>query len=88
MCFKNPQNGYTEGITGAGIWTLLFGCIYFAIKGVWTHAIAGLILAFMTMGISWLIYPFFASGIMRKHYLRKGWVEVKSSAAELAMADH
>ena len=53
---------------------MLFGCIYFAAKGVWTHAVAGLILAIATGGISWVIYPFFAGKIMRTHYLRKGWM--------------
>jgi hypothetical protein len=76
MKFKNPINEYTEEIGSAGLWALLFGCLYFAIKGVWAHALVGLVLAIMTWGISWLIYPFFASNIMRKHYLRKGWVEV------------
>jgi len=49
------------------------GCLYFAAKGVWTHAVAGLFLALLTGGISRLVYPFFATRIMRTHYLRKGW---------------
>jgi hypothetical protein len=78
MTFKNPANGHTEAVPGlAWLWTLLFGFIYLAIRGVWTHAVAGLVLALMTAGISWLIYPFFASGILRNHYLKKGWVEVE-----------
>ncbi len=77
MRFRNPSNGYVEKVSGfAWFWVLLFGCIYFAVKGVWTHAVAGFILAFMTVGVSWLIYPLFASGIMRKHYLRKGCIEI------------
>jgi len=87
MWFKNPQNGYTEGIANAWVWALLFGCLYFAIKGVWTHAIVGLILAIMTMGLSWLIYPFFTDSIMRKHYLRSGWVELKPAPA-FSISDH
>ncbi len=61
----------------AWLWVLLFGFVYFAVKGVWTHAIAGLVLAFLTFGISWLIYPFFAGSIMRTNYLRKGWIQVQ-----------
>lgn len=77
MKFQNPSNGYVEEVSSvAWLWVLLFGVIYFAVKGVWTHAFAGLFLAIITGGISWLIYPFFASGIMRKHYLKRGWVEV------------
>jgi hypothetical protein len=67
------QNGYQEKANFCGLWCLLFGVIYFAVKGVWTHVFVGLILAFLTCGISWLIYPFFAGKIVRKSYLKKGW---------------
>ena len=78
MKFKNPLNNYIEEISPVTwLFVLLFGCIYFAIKGVWSHAFAGFLLALFTAGISWLIYPFFANEIMRKHYLRKGWIEIK-----------
>jgi hypothetical protein len=76
MRFENPANGYVEEVTYAPLWCLLFGCIYFAVKGVWTHAIAAAILAILTAGISWLVYPFFATDIMRTHYLRRGWIEL------------
>lgn len=77
MRFENPANGYVEEVTNAPLWCLLFGCIYFAVKGVWTHAIVGALLAIVTCTISWFIYPFFANQIMRTHYLRRGWVEIK-----------
>jgi hypothetical protein len=76
MRFENPVNGYVEEVRYAPLWCLLFGCIYFAVKGVWTHAIAALLLALVTAGISWLVYPFFATEIMRTHYLRRGWIEL------------
>ena len=78
MKFKNALNGYIEEISPyAWLWVLLFGCFYFVIKGVWRHALVSFLCALFTGGISWLIYPFFASSIMRKHYLREGWVEIK-----------
>lgn len=40
------------------------------------HAGVSGVLALVTAGIAWLIYPSFARGIMRTHYLRKGWEEV------------
>ena len=76
MNFENPTNGYRESVSSPWLWVLLFGTFYFAVKGVWTHAIVSLVLALLTVGITWLIYPFFASGIMRRHYLSKGWKEV------------
>ncbi len=78
MIFRNQQNGYEEEVSSiVFLWVLLFGGIYFAVKGVWAHAVVGLVLAFFTYGISWLRYPFFASSIMRRHYLKQGWVEVE-----------
>lgn len=78
MIFENPSNGYTEETSSlAWLWTLLFGSFYFAVKGVWSHTIVSLFLGILTWGISWLIYPFFASEIIRRNYLRGGWIEIK-----------
>ena len=75
MEFRNPSNNYTESVSSvAWLWVLLFGFFYFAIKGVWRHAVASLVLGMLTMGFSWLIYPFFAQSIMRNHYLKMGWI--------------
>lgn len=38
----------------APLWRLLFGGFYFAVKGVWTHAVAGLLLAMITFELSWI----------------------------------
>jgi hypothetical protein len=76
MAFRNPANGHVERIDGVWAWVLLLGCIYFAAKGVWTHAVAALLAAVVTGGLSWFVYPFFAGKVMRTHYLRKGWVAV------------
>ena len=77
MKFKNTQNDYIEEVSGlTWLWALLFGGIYFAVKGIWTHAIVGIVLAVPTFGLSWVIYAFFAKNIVRASYLKKGWVEV------------
>jgi len=75
--YKNPSNGYEETITDAGLLCLLFGPLYFAAKGVWTQAVVSLILAIVTFGLSWIVYPFLARGIVEKNYLRKGWVAIE-----------
>jgi hypothetical protein len=78
MKFRNPSNGYEEEVSSlTWLWCLLFGCFYFLVKGVWTHAIVGLILAMVTFWFSWLIYPFFAKGIIIKRYQRNGWILVE-----------
>jgi hypothetical protein len=76
--YRNPANDYVESASLPGLWCLLFGCFYFLAKGIWGHAIIAFLLAAPTLGLSWLIYPFFASGIVEKHYLRKGWIKEPS----------
>jgi hypothetical protein len=48
------------------LWCLLFGPFYFAAKGAWIHAVIALLAALVTMGLSWLVYPFFAKGIVNR----------------------
>jgi hypothetical protein len=77
MTFQN-STGYREQSNYCGLWCLLFGILYFAVKGCWVHVLVGLILALLTFGISWLVYPFFAGSIVRHSYLRAGWTEVNA----------
>jgi hypothetical protein len=74
--FRNPLNGYVEEVGTPWLWCLLLGCIYFAARGIWTHAVAAFLLAIFTGGISWLIYPLFARQILETNYLRRGWLPV------------
>ena len=79
MKFKNPQNNYIEKVSSplSWLWVFLIGPIYWAVQGVWRHAIAHLALAIITMSIAHFIYPFFTYSILKKHYLKLGWKEVK-----------
>lgn len=80
MKFKNPQNDYVEEVSDdTWLWALLFGGFYFAYKGIWIHFIIGLILAFVTFGVSWFIYPLFARSIVISHYQKSGWQEVSDA---------
>ena len=74
--FKNPTNGHTESVGPAWLWALLFGAFYFAYKGMWTHAIIGLILAIPTFGVSWVLYAVAAPSLLRKRYLHNGWLPI------------
>jgi len=79
MKFKNPANDYSEEISViVWFWMLLFGPFYFVFKGIWGHAVGSAVLVVLTGGIAWLIYPFFAKSIIRKHYLRHGWIEIEN----------
>ena len=61
MKYKNPANDYTEEISGplSWLWCLLFGPLYWVVKGVWRHAIAQFILNCATFFLAQLIYPIF-----------------------------
>lgn len=76
IAFTNPANNYTTtGTTPfTWLWCLLFGPLFFVYKGVWSHAVISIVAAFITFGISWLIYPFFASWAIKHHFQTKGWV--------------
>ena len=79
MKFKNLQNNYTENVSSplSWLWVLLLRPIYWAVQGVWRHAVVHLILAIITFDIAHVIYPFLTYSILRKHYLKLGWKEVK-----------
>ena len=80
IVFENPQNGDRETVSGlAWLWCVLFGFFYFAVKGIWRHAIIAFILAMITLGLSWLIYPSLANHIVRSSYLERGWRPVSNS---------
>lgn len=79
--FREPATGRTVSIANAGWWTLLFGCFYFLARGIYTHALISFGAAFITAGISWLIYPFFAQGVVRDHMIRQGWLAAVSAPA-------
>ena len=83
LAFENPANGCVEDIKRSAIYTLLFGFMYFVVRGVWTHAIAALVLAILTLGLSWLVYPLFAKRIMRTHYLQLGWVPIENDPSPI-----
>ncbi len=86
MKFENPDNGFTEEATTAvsWLWALLWPPLYYAVKGVWTHAIVSFVLGWVlgayTFGLSGIvigiIYAIMNNNIVRQHYLRKGWREV------------
>ena len=88
MQFKNQANGYTETVgVGAAFAMLLLGAAYLAYRGLWGHFAAWMLVlvpAAVASGgpgaLVWIpasiVYAFSIHSILRKDYLRKGWVEV------------
>ena len=82
MKFKNPANGHVEAPNYIFLWAFLFGFFYFAVKGIWPHAVivlvvgvaAGAASAGIGLWVFWFVYAFFAKGIVRNSYLKRdGW---------------
>lgn len=78
MEFQHPDSDYTEKSASffSWLWVLLFGPLYWVIRGVWRHAVAHLILVVITAGIAHFVYPFFTYAILEKHYLKQGWTKL------------
>ena len=71
--FVDPATGRVIRFGYAWLWTLLFGPLYFAWRGAWFHAAICLAAAVATLGLSWLVYPFLAARLLRRHYLCRGY---------------
>ena len=86
--FEHPQNGYRVRVNdGASfILTLLFGGFYFLARGSVRHFFLGLLLGLLTFGLSWLVYPFFAAGILRNMYFERGYNEVPTEDVSGSLA--
>lgn len=71
----HPVNGSTEEIWEGFSWPCLFcGFLWYMYKGMWGWGIIALILAFGTIGISWLIFPFFANAQYAQSLLDRGYL--------------
>jgi hypothetical protein len=90
--FRNPSNGYVEETTPVGAFFGAFGLglIFFAVKGLWPHVFAILLMivlsvmtgpfAVLLIPVMWLIYAFAAHSIIVSNYLKKGWARVDGTA--------
>ncbi|MEO7859509.1 MAG: SHOCT domain-containing protein [Nitrospirales bacterium] len=71
----HPLNDSTEEIWDGFSWPCLCcGFLWYMYKGMWGWGIIALILAFGTLGISWLIFPFFANEQHARSLLQRGYV--------------
>ncbi|MDE2792081.1 MAG: hypothetical protein OXI81_16885 [Paracoccaceae bacterium] len=71
MIIEHPSSGTQKTILGPlhRLWSFLFGCIYYAVKGMWGWAIISL---FTANGLL-LIFPLWNRAIVRSHYEKAGW---------------
>jgi hypothetical protein len=92
MQFRNPQTGYTETKTAPMLWTALFGGLYFLANGLWTPLLlwsACAVVSFAILGepgtllvlLVSLIFAAAGPDLIRRSYLRRGWVEVEETGS-------
>jgi peptidoglycan biosynthesis protein MviN/MurJ (putative lipid II flippase) len=77
MVFKHLSTERIESASCPWLWTLLFGPLYFALKGVWSHVFISIVVAALTSGFSTIIYPLFSNKIIEKHYMDSGWIRMQ-----------
>ena len=58
------------------LWCTLFGPLYLAHKGIWRHALIETALTPVTLGLAWLVYPFFARSLLRAQLVKQGWEDI------------
>jgi hypothetical protein len=75
--YRNPHTGIVDSIGSPALGSLFFGCFYFLIRKMYYHAVISLVLAVITGGLSWFVFPFFAAGIVDQHYLKNGWIRIQ-----------
>lgn len=85
--FVNPANGRVEEIPGmVFIGSLMFGPLFYLLRGIWPHGVGFLLLtailfyigggAILVLAIVWLLYAISAREIIRNDMMRRGWIEV------------
>ncbi len=58
----HPSNGYAVEIYDGFSWPcLVFGCFWYLHKGMVLWALISFLAAMFTVGLSWLIFPFYAN---------------------------
>ena len=87
IAFENPHNGHIQKVEAPLLGSFLLGPLYLLFCGAVVPALIYFFAALLTGGIAWLILPFFAESMVRKHYLGQGWKEVTSPAKSKAMGD-
>ncbi|MDA0747765.1 MAG: HrgC protein [bacterium] len=81
ITFRHSQSGVTKQTKLGFSWTtLLFGLFVPLLRGDLKWTIIMLILAFLTFGISWLIFPFVYNKVYIKSMLESGYTPVDENA--------
>ena len=71
MIAEHSTTGAVRTILGPfhWLWCLMFGCFYYACKGMWGMAVVSL----FTLNGLLIIMPIMNRSLVRKHYENMGW---------------
>lgn len=79
----HPINHSREPIYEGFSWPcLFFGCFWFVYKGMWGWGIITFALAWMSFGLSWIVFPFFANEQYAKSLVKKGYLNERQEKAQ------
>ena len=78
ISFWHPDHNRVEPLGWPFGGALVFGPFYFFYKRMWTVGAVQIVAVPLTLGLAWVVMPFFAEGLLRAHLRRSGWVEFKS----------
>lgn len=71
----HPLNGSSIDVYEGFSWPCFFaGVFWFLVKGMLVMAILAFLLAFVTVGISWLVFPFVANKVHFDQLLKRGYL--------------
>ena len=78
----HPVNKYPVEIFEGWSWPcLVLGCFWFLDKGMGFWALISFLLAFLTFGISWLIFPAFANRLHADYLRKQGYFDAPEDMA-------
>jgi hypothetical protein len=73
---KHPIGNHTEPIFEGFSWPcFFFGGFWYLAKGMVAWGIIGLMVALVTYGFSWLVFPFFANKQYQEFLGKKGYIK-------------
>ena len=88
IIFQHPvTKEIKEAPLGFSWTTLFFGIFVPLFRGDWKWAIISFLLAIITGGISWFIFPFFYNKLYVKELIKKGFKAVDISGTNVKMAE-
>ena len=78
--YKNKLTGQTRNVvTGFSVTTLFFGQFPALFRGDYKYAIIMTLAAFISFGISWLIFPFIYNDLYKKDLINNGFIKIEDN---------